>query len=112
VWTDHSKPQFVSLGYAELSTWKCLGWSGRFKIEQVDELSIKIVDSKANKSYYPKVVISMDGNTVYVRIQNQDTNNPPYMINNLTTYDINFRQKPNEGNKTFTDTDFRKCGPN
>ena len=44
----------------------------------------------------------MDGNTVYVRIQNQDTNNPPYMINNLTTYDINFRQKPNEGNKTFT----------
>ena len=44
--------------------------------------------------YYARVVITLDGSIVVIRILPEDVQNPPYKIRNFTNFDINYRQKP------------------
>ena len=117
-WPDYKKPPHVVMSLSDALTLKPYSWSGRFKIDQVDEFVVKLRKEK-NKGrsndnfYYARVVINLDGTTVYIRILPEDTKNPPYRIDNLTTYEISYRQKPtNDSNdKKFLDLSYSKIPP-
>ncbi len=98
-WPDHKKSPHVVMSLSDALTLKPYSWSGRFKIDQVDEFTVKLKKEKnkgrANDNYYyARVVINLDSTTVYIRILPEDLKNPPYRIDNLTSYEINYRQKP------------------
>lgn len=101
-------------------TLKTPTWSGRFKIEQVDEFSVKLYKEKTKTSknyaddfYFAKVIISIDVTTTIIRILPEDPEQPPYKIFNNTKYDISFRQKPStdKNESKFTDPEFYKLEP-
>ena len=59
--------------------------------------------------YYARVVITLDGSIVVIRILPEDAQNPPYKIRNFTNFDITYRQKPianEKEKKPFAESSF------
>ncbi len=76
------------------------GWSGRFCINKVCEIAVKLPRSHPNdplnnmESFvFQKIDISVQNNVVFVRILPEDIENPPYYIENKTKHEILFNQK-------------------
>jgi hypothetical protein len=118
-WPDSKKPPYVIMARLD-PTLKTPTWSGRFKIESVDEFSVKLYKEKTKTSknyaddfYFAKVIISIDVTTTIIRILPEDPEQPPYKIFNNTKYDISFRQKPSadKNESKFTDPEFYKLEP-
>mmetsp|Transcript_33854 Transcript_33854/g.30656 ORF Transcript_33854/g.30656 Transcript_33854/m.30656 type:complete len:148 (+) Transcript_33854:402-845(+) len=84
-------------------TSKAYAWSGRFRLDHVDEFIVKIKREKNSTSvidaYYIRVTITLDGTTVLIRLQKDDMKNPIYKIDNLTNHEINYRQKNSNEDK-------------
>jgi len=101
-WADSKKPNNVVMSLSDSLLQKPYAWSGRFKIDQVGDFTVKLKQDKKESLriwnnedyYYARVVITLDGSIVVIRILPEDLNNPPYKIHNNTLYDISYRQKP------------------
>mgnify|MGYP002621175964 CR=1 FL=1 len=76
----------------------------------MDDFTLRLQKNRVSQGlvdedyYYVKVIINVDRSTIYIRILAADVREPPYRIENMTTYEINFRQKPvlDENKKLLT----------
>jgi len=106
-WTDSKKPNNVVMSLSDSLLQKPYAWSGRFKIDQVGDFTVKLKQDKKESLriwnnedyYYARIVITLEESIVVMRILPEDLNNPPYKIQNNTLYDISFRQKPSANSK-------------
>ena len=97
-WTNFHKPLITILSLTDPLTWKPCHWSGRFKIDQVGESAVKLkksdgIKSKLDVTYLARVIITLDSSMFIIRILSEDPKNPPYCVENRTSYEIKYRQK-------------------
>jgi len=98
-WTDHKKKEYLVLSLCNKVTGNGYGWSGRFKIDKVQELVVKLRKNQDNEYEFTKVSINIYDNVQCIRIMNEDKDNPPYSLHNETNHEISFRHKIKVGNK-------------
>ena len=98
-WTDHKKKEYLVMSLCNKVTGNVYGWSGRFKIDKVQELVVKLRKNQDNEYEFTKVSINIYDNVQCIRIMNEDRDNPPYSLHNETNHEIAFRHKIKIGNK-------------
>ena len=98
-WTDHKKKEYLVMSLCNKVTGNVYGWSGRFKIDKVQEIVVKLRQKQDNEFELTKVSINIYENVQCIRIINEDKQNPPYSLRNETNHEIAFRHKIKIGNK-------------
>ncbi|CAK73960.1 unnamed protein product (macronuclear) [Paramecium tetraurelia] len=103
-WSNIKKPALAMISFYQESTGLISGWSGYFKL-QVQEISLKIPSIKPiinnnNSDYLQLYVLQkvnitlMDDLILLIRFILEDPIIPPYYIENLTKYEITYKQQP------------------
>ncbi|CAD8085165.1 unnamed protein product [Paramecium sonneborni] len=101
-WSNIKKPALAMISFYQESTGLISGWSGYFKL-QVQEISLKIpkpfINNNNNEQQQlymlQKVNITlMDDLILLIRFILEDPIIPPYYIENLTKYEITYKQQP------------------
>ncbi len=95
-WTEKKKLIQVRLSTASTTPEDAWQWSGDFSIDSVGELHIKM--RKAGNTPHDKRIVILRVNieliqaSIVVTFSGQDPEWPPYRVDNLTSYNIRYRQ--------------------
>lgn len=96
-WCDYRKKEHVVMSFYDKSTGNIVGWSKKFRIDKVNDFAVKLKRPKVkvldqDEYAYQRVSITLQDTVFCVRVLAEDVSNPPYCIENLTRYEIYYRQ--------------------
>lgn len=97
-WSQNKAKKYLIMGINSQDRFeaKKQAWSSKFQIDKVQELALKLLvgytELKEPQFVFQRVSINTQDNLIVIRIMDEDQENPPFLIENQTQYDVYYKQ--------------------